>query len=408
MLLPRLYHRVLMSYKSLPLPLALLAFSCVGFCQASHNQSQILQSHMNKAQDDLRERRPDLAIPEFEAVLAIDPHNLDAQANAGVLLYFGNDFARAVPHLKAALAINPELWKLQALLGLAQMHLASNQEARTNLASALPHLKEEKIQDEVGEALIANYSQTGELEKAANTVSILLESQPDNTKFLLLSYSLYSDLASRSMLTMALTSPNSGEMHEIMARELQHHGDEAAAIANYRDAIQLNPKLPGVYYEFGILLYNSTDEKLQSEAATQFQAAIAENPRDEKSQLMLGEIAAKNGDMKTAYDADSRAVQLQPNDTDACTELAKVLIYRNEKEKARTLLQHAVESDPSDYIAHYRLSTLDRQQGRADDAKRELADYEKYKAMQTKLESIFHAMRVQVTNKPGDADGPSK
>jgi cytochrome c-type biogenesis protein CcmH/NrfG len=287
------------------------------------------------------------------------------------------------------------------------MHLANNDEARTNLASALPHLKEQKIQDEVGQALIANYSQTGELEKAANIVSILLESQPDNTKYLLLSYSLYSDLASRSMLTMALTSPDSGEMHEIMARELQHHGDEAAAVANYRDAIQLNPKLPGVYYEYGMLLYNSTDEKLQAEAASQFQAAVAQNPRDEKSQLMLGEIAAKTGDMKAAYDADSRAVELQPNDTDACTELAKVLINRNEKQKARTLLEHAVEIDPSNYTAHYRLSTLDRQEGRAEDARRELADYEKYKAMQAKLDSIFHAMRVPVNSKPGDADGPA-
>ena len=69
----------------------------------------------------------------------------------------------------------------------------------------------------------------------------------------------------------------------------------------------------------------------------------------------------------------------------------------NQKQKARTLLEHAVDIDPSDYTAHYRLSTLDRQQGRAEDAKRELADYQKYKAMQTKLESIFHAMSVQVS-----------
>lgn len=397
-----------MSYKPLCLSLALLASSYPGLCQAPHSQSQLLQSHMNKAQQDLHDRRPDLAIPEFEAVLAIDPHNLDAQANAGVLLYFGNDFAKAVPHLKAALAINPALWKLQALLGLAEMRLNNTADARTNLASALPHLTEEKIQDEVGEALITNYSQTGDLEKAANVASILLEAQPTNTKFLMLSYNLYSDIASRSMLTMALTAPDSAEMHAIMARELQRHGDEAAAIVNYRQAIQLDPKLPGLYYEFGILLYNSTDEKLQAEAASQFQNAIAKNPGDEKSQLMLGEIATKNGDMKAAYDADSRAVELQPNDSDACTELAKVLVNRNEQQKARTLLEHAVEIDPSNYTAHYRLSTLDRQQGRAEDAKRELADYQKYKSMQTKLDSIFHAMRVQVDSKPGDTDESHK
>ncbi|MGA7158140.1 MAG: tetratricopeptide repeat protein [Acidobacteriaceae bacterium] len=397
-----------MSSKSLSFLLALLVFPCSGFSQAGHPQSQLLQNHMQKAQQDLRERRPDLAIPEFEAILAISPHSLDAQANLGVLLYFGNDFAKAIPHLQAALALKPDLWKLQALLGLAQMRLNNLTDARTNLASALPHLTEEKIQDEVGEALIANYSQTGDLEKAANTVSILLESQPTNPEFLMLSYSLYSDIANRSMLTMALTAPDSAQMHAIMARELQRHGDDTAAIANYRDAIQLNPKLPGIYYEFGLLLYSSTDEKLQAEAATQFQNAIAANPRDEKSELMLGEIAAKNGDMQAAFDADSRAVALQPNDADACTELAKALIYKNEKQKARTLLEHAVEIDPSNYTAHYRLSTLDRQEGRSDDAKRELADYEKYKSMQTKLESIFHAMRVQVAAKPEDTDGPSK
>ena len=33
---------------------------------------------------------------------------------------------------------------------------------------------------------------------------------------------------------------------------------------------------------------------------------------------------------------------------------------------------------------------------------------EKYKAMQAKLESIFHAMRVHVNNKPEDADAKSR
>lgn len=407
--LSSLYHRVSMLHKSLPLALALLAFSWSSHCQTTTPApNESLQTHTSKAQAYLQQRRPDLAIPEFEAVLALDPSNLDAQANVGVLLYFGNDYARAVPHLKAALKINPDLWKLQALLGLAEMHLGSTTEARADLTSALPHLKGEKVQDEAGEALIASYSETGELEQVASTAAVLLESQPTNPKLLLLSYTLYSELANKSMLTMALTAPDSAEMHQVMARELQHHGDEAAAIANFRQAIQLNPKLPGLHYEFGMLLYNSTDEKLQSEAESQFQAALAVSPRDEKAQLMLGEIAARKGDIKAANDADARAVELQPDDVDACTEYAKILISMNEKQKARTLLEHAVEVDPSDYIAHYRLSTLDRQQGRVEDAKRELADYQKYKSMQAKLESIFHAMRVQVDSKSGDTDEPHK
>ncbi len=389
--------------------LALTLFACCGlsYCQTAPNQTEV-QAHMARAQQYLQQRKPDLALPEFEAVLALDPGNLDAQANEGVLLYFSNQYALAFPHLQAALKLNPELWKLQALLGLAEFHLGKTQDARADLTSALPHLANQKIQDEAGAALIGSYSKTGELEKAASTVSVLLEAQPTNTKLLLESYTLYSQLANNAMLTLALTAPDSAEMHQVMARELQQHGDEAAAIANYRQAIQLDPKLPGLYYEYGVLLYNSNDEKLQAEAQSQFQAAVEVNPRDEKSQLMLGEVAARRGDMKAAAAADARAVELQPDDADACTEYAKILMNLNDKAQARKLLEHAIELDPSNYTAHYRLSTLDRQQGRPEDAKRQLADYQKYKAMQAKLESVFHSMKVQVKNKPEDADAKSR
>jgi len=293
-------------------------------------------------------------------------------------------------------------------LGLAEYRLKDTASARIDLESALPHLKGEKVQTEVGNALIDSYSATGELDKAASANAVLLESEPTNPRLLLRSYRLYSDLANNAIVTMALAAPNSAEMHQAMARELTRHGDEAAAIANYREAIRIDPKLPDLYFELGNLLYNSTDEKLQSEAESQFQAALAANPRDEKAQLMLGEVAARRGDLKAAYDADSRAVEMQPNDSDACTEFAKILISMNERDKARSLLVHALEIDPMDYIAHYRLSTLDRQQGKPDEAKRELAEYQKYKDMKDKLRSIFHDMRVQLDNKPEDRDGMSK
>jgi cytochrome c-type biogenesis protein CcmH/NrfG len=398
-----------MSVKCLLLtPFLLLATSNLLICQDTPGNQDQINLHSRNAQQYLHQQRPDLAIPEFEAALALDPANLDAQANLGVLLYFKGDLEKATPHLRAAAKAQPDLWKIQALLGLAEYRLKDTVSARIDLESALPHLKGEKVQAEVGDVLIDSYSATGELDKAASANAVLLEAKPTDPGLLLRSYRLYSDLASNAMVTMALAIPHSAEMHQAMARELTRHGDEAAAIANYREAIQIDPKLPDLYFELGNLLYNSTDEKLQSEAESQFQAALAANPQDEKAQLMLGEVAARRGDLKAAYDADSRAVQMQPNDSDACTEFAKILISMNERDKARSLLVHALEIDPTDYIAHYRLSTLDRQQGKPDEAKRELAEYQKYKDMKDKLRSIFHDMRVKLDDKPEDKDGMSK
>jgi Tfp pilus assembly protein PilF len=251
-----------------------------------------------------------------------------------------------------------------------------------------------KLKKEVGSALIANYEATGEVEKSASVISALLEAQPADPSLLFSAYQLYSQLADKTMLSLALAAPGSPQMHQVMARELARHGDDEMAITNYREALKLDPHLAGVHFELGNVLYNSDDEKHKVEAEEEFKEAIADNPQDEKALLMLGVIAAKRGDWHTAVEYDRRALTLQPDDSDANMELAKAFIATNERDQARKLIERAIAIDPTDYIAHYRLSSLYRQQGRQSDAEKQLAEYRKYKGMKDKLQSIFHDMRV--------------
>lgn len=381
-----------------------MSLSAPGQTVASKREQ--ISQHIHAAQEFLHQQRPDLAIPEFQKVLALDPQNVDARGNLGVLLYFRGDYTAAVPELRAAVKLKPDLWKIQALLGLAESQLHDDVASRDDLAATFPHLEDQKLKADVGSALINNYSSTGELEKAASVVATLLDAQPTDPALLFTAYQLYTDLASKTMLTLALAAPESAQMHQVMARELARHGDDAPAIANYREAIKLNPNLAGLHFELGNLLYNSAEEKLKSEAEGEFQAALQTNPNDEKAALMLGAIAAKRGDWPAATQFDSRALALQPDDPDACLELAKALIATNDKEKAQHLIEHAIEIDPSDYIAHYRLSTLYRQQGKREEAEKQLADYRKYKDMKDKLQGIFHDMRVKSGNTQ-DTDDPA-
>jgi Tfp pilus assembly protein PilF len=386
--------------------LCLLLWTAVAaLCQTpvlSHSEQ--IQEHTRAAQKYLSQQRPDLAIPELQKVVALDPANVDARGNLGVLLFFRGEYQEAAPHLRAAVKAKPELWKIQALLGLAEGRLHDAPASRDDMAAAFPHLTEEKFQLDVGRALIDNYTAAGDLDQAAAVVGNLLSTRPTDVSLLYLSYRLYSDLTNRAILTLALADPNSAQMHQVMARELQRHGDTPAAIANYREAIKIDSTLPGLHAELGDLLYHSGDENLKGGAQAEFEAAVAQNPSDQRSLLSLGMIAAEKSDLKTAYADDSRAVQLDPNDTDACTELAKVLILMNERDKAEQMLQRAVHADPSNYVAHFRLAGLYRQQGRLEDAKEQIAEYQKYKQMKDKLQKIFEDMRVKAARRLTDKD----
>src|SRR4051812_17544443 len=86
------------------------------FCQSSPSVEQ-LQLHSRQAQEYLKSNRPDLAAREFSAIVALDPNNVDARGNLGVLLFFQGDFKNAAQQLRSALQLQPTLWKVQALLG---------------------------------------------------------------------------------------------------------------------------------------------------------------------------------------------------------------------------------------------------------------------------------------------------
>jgi len=384
---------------------AVLSFSQAVSSHVASNQQTELQQHIRLAEQYLSERKPDLAIPELKVAVTLDPANLNAQANLGVLLYFRGDYAEAAPHLSAALKVQPDLWKIQALLGISEERVGQVDESRQDLETAFPHLQEEKIEMEAGQALIDSYTSTGDLDKTATVVSSLLKLEPTDTGLLYTAFRVYSDLADEAIVTMAMTAPNSAQMHQMMAKVLVREDDSAAAIQNYREAIQVNPRNSTLHFELAQLLWATETVDGRKQAIAEYKEALALSPMDEKSECELGRIAVQSGDTKEAFADYSQAVELQPNDAVALAGLAEVLVVQQQPAKALPLLERAVQLDPTSASAHYRLSTLYRHAGRNADAKQELNEYLKYKKLQTSLSAIFKQMRLpRAEEATGDAD----
>jgi tetratricopeptide (TPR) repeat protein len=388
-----------MQIRRFVVPLCVVPF-LISFCRASQSSTASTaqdqtQAHARQAAEYLKQNKPALAIPEFQAIVALDPTNVDARANLGVLLFFTGKYQEALPELRAALKLQPNLWRIQALLGSAERRTGDILAARADLEQAFPKLDDEKIRVQTGMELIEVYSTTGDLDKAASTVNILRELKPTDEAILYTSYRVYSDLANESLLSLSVVAPNSARMHQAMAHELAKQGNNAAAIENFRAALKIDPNLPGLHSELAEMLNVSSIPVEKEEAEVEYRKALEVNPFDEQAERRLGEIATRKNDLKEANNCFTRALQLRPDDAEADIDFAKVLMAMNEPQKAEQLLEKAIELDPTSAVAHFRLSTVYRQTGRTADAKREIEEYEKYKKMKEKLRDTYQAMRLE-------------
>jgi tetratricopeptide (TPR) repeat protein len=379
-----------------------------GFSQSSPEHQQQIESHNHKAAEYLKENRSDLAAPEFKAIIALDPNNVDARGNLGAVLFFQGAYADAIPQLRAALKLQPTLSKIQALLGIAEKRTGDIKAARGDLEKAFPRVQEEKIRVDTGMELIEIDSAAGDLDKAASIVSDLRKLEPTNEALLYTAYRIYSDLAAESLLSLSVVDPNSARMQQAMAHELAKRGNTAEAIEHYRAALKIDPLLPGLHFELADMLRTLSTAEGRDEAEKEYRAALEANPLDEQAECRLGEIALQRDNLKEANERYARAIQLHPNDPEATIGLAKVFMTMDQPQKAEPLLLRALQMDPTSAMAHFRLSTIYRQTGRTADAQHEFEEYQKYKQMKEKLREIYHDLHQDQSPEEGDDRNPKQ
>ena len=347
-----------------------------------------------EAQKFLQEQKPQLAVPVLRQLISLDPKNLNAQANLGVLLFFQGTYAEAIPHMRAALQMQPDLWRIEALLGIAEKRTGYPREAQNDLELAFSNLDDKKIQIEAGLELIELYAASGQLHKALSVAAKLEELAPRDPQVLFVTHQISRQMMYQSLLSMMMVAPDSAQMHMTMAGELARQGDHTGAIAQYREAIRLNPMLPGAHFELAEQLRTSSDAALNAQAEDEYKAAIRVNPYDVMSWSQLGGITTAKGDFKTAEEDYKKALALEPKDSEARTGLAIVMISTDRTNEAIPLLESAVQDDPTNMVAHYRLSGLYRRAGRTADAQREMDTFQHYQDIKDKLGKIFKELTV--------------
>ena len=166
-------------------------------------------------------------------------------------MYFQGSFTDAIPEMRTALELQPDLWRIKALMGIAEKRTGDTIAAQSDLEQAFPHLDENNIQKQVGLELIELDSSSGQFAKGLSVTEKLEELLPQDPQILFVAYEISSQMMEQSMLNMVLVAPNSAEMHMVIGGELGRQGEHEKAVVKYREAIRLNPNLPGVHFELG-------------------------------------------------------------------------------------------------------------------------------------------------------------
>lgn len=361
-----------------------------GVCAQEKIPASELQKYLEQGQESLKSNHPDAAAQAYRAILKIDPANVEAHANLGIVAMVQGNWTAANKELSAALHLQPSQPKVQALLGLCQIHLGNLAEAITLLSSSFPHLDDAKLRREAGLQLFEIWYQRGELERAATVVRELQHFYPGDLELLYAAYRVHSDMAFRAIDSLAFLAPDSLQLHRALAEHMVNEGHAQEAIAEYRKAVETGPGVAGIHYELGeAILANSRMEASLEQAQKEFETALSLNPSDANSECKLGNIGLWRANPQVARQHFERALALDAQIVCAKVGLAKVLIDEGRAQEALRYLQSAAQSDPYNAEVHHRLAVLYRGAGQSQKADRELSTFQNLQKVQSQLQKAL-------------------
>jgi tetratricopeptide (TPR) repeat protein len=393
-----------------PPGLAILMLGTV-FCpnvrsaQLGPTASEQIQIHLEQAQRDLNANTPQLAVKEFQAVLEIDGNNATALANLGALAFWQGDCRVAVSDFKEALEVAPALNKAKALLAICESRLG-DASALSLLEAAFSESQDKKIRTQVGIQLADAYYEKGDLEHTSNTLSALMQIDPDDVDVLYIAQRVYQEIADDTLNKLAILEPKSARMQQVIAEHLINAGNVAGAIEHYRAALKIDRKLPGVHFELGeCLMQVSTDRDALASAAQEFTEAIKSDGDSARVEVRLGVVAKMQSRPEDAYKHYMRAYDLNPNDLDAQMGIAEDLMVRERPKEAIPYLRNVVDADPLNTEARYRLALAYRNVGDKDEADRQMNLFRESRGLVNEVKSVYSQMNRPEKNRPDQIAG---
>ncbi len=318
------------------------------------------------------------AIQDYSKLVKASPGSPEYHYQLGAAFLAAGEPENAVPPLREALKLKPTLAEARYLLGASLAETGHCTEALPDLKQAAARLTDRMLQRRIG---IDGMNCSMELDRQDDAIGFLQQLRhrfPKDAEVLYLSVHVFSDLSTRASQALLMADPGSYQVHELNAEALEAQGKWDEAESEYRKVLEMKPDLPGIHYLIGRLILTKPKTATTFEdAKKEFEAELKINPHNAGAEFVLGELALRTQDYTTAIEHFSKAIADDPNFADAKIELGRSLISTHQPEQAITPLESAVKLQPQNPSAHYLLAMAYRGAGRAQDAEKQLAEYQR-------------------------------
>ena len=173
-------------------------------------------------------------------------------------------------------------------------------------------------------------------------------------------------------------APSSFRVNQLSGEILEIQGQFAEAAAEYRKAIEKNPKALNLHFRLGraLILSSNSPENLAA-ALGEFESELTLNPLDAIAHYQVAQILQLQQRTDQAIGRYETALRIRPEFPEVLIALGKLRLESRKNDEAIHLLQRAVALMPASEAAHYNLMIAYRNAGRMEDARREKAELDK-------------------------------
>lgn len=352
----------------------------------------------------------DDAIPLFREATTAQPDSAELHFDLATAYAHGKNYADAVNEYREVLRLQPNRFDAQLLLGKALLNQSLVEESLPVLREYVRHSpKEPEGLEVLGDAL----KESSHSQEAIDILQRAIRANPASYKA---HYDLGAVLGRANRLPDAIRElgvavkldPDSAEARYQLARLLTRNKEEAAAkeqltkfsalkknedrqskagyfinragatlqqgraqeaVSNYQQALALEPRDPKLHYNLAIALSKINDDEAEQR---ELKKAIELDPQFVEAHSQLGSSLLHAGWLAEAEREFRAAVNLDPQSSEALNNLGTVLGREGKNEDAEKLFRRATATDPGAPLGFVNLGLTLAAEKKYDEAQQQL------------------------------------